>query len=557
MRSGLRRSRSGPHIEMPTVVDAQNDQEVTVAMTDAGSALRRFRAIRRTTTRRQADPFDRFYRVYVTGLIAMFGFYTSLGLVDEATVDRAGIEWVQDRGPLWFSLVAALAIAAGARSGANGGPLTIDDVELHHVLLSPIDRATVLAHPTRRLLGGATGVSAVIGAACGELASRQLPGDQTSWILAGCLTGAAMAVASVGSALVASGSNRRHRVAATVAFLIPVWAVVDLVTGTTTAPTSGFGTLALWPLDQSPLAASALVIAACLTLWGWSRMATVSLERVHHRSQLARQIRFAMAQQDIRSLLLLRRQLGFETPRQRPWATIPFGTRLENRFPVALRDIRSYLRWPARRIARVGALSVVAGLALSATWHGTTALIVVVGSALYVAAIEVVEPLGQELDHPGMVELIPVIPGAVNLAHVASAAAAMTILWLLAGGVAAVAALDWHLALAAGIAAIPASAAAVAAAALSIKRFDSPAVVPNPEVEGPRLLIRLLWPPALTLAGALPILIAREARTEGSSMGPSTLNGSLIVALVAALTIIWIRFRDEITAAATQPQGGR
>lgn len=524
---------------------------------NGSAALARFRELRRVRSRREADNFDRFYRIYVTTLGALIAFYLSLGLVDATTVDAASLRWVQERGPLWISLVAALAIAAGVRSGANGGPLTIDLVELQHVLMSPIERTTVLARPTVRLLLAAVGLGATVGAACGELASRQLPGNQLQWVAVGLLTGTTVGASSVGAAVVASGLVRDRRMVALMALGLPMWAIVDLATGVPTSPTSGFGELAVWPLNRSMSAATALVISLLLVGWGRALMGRASVELLHHRSALVRQIRFAMAQQDIRSLLLLRRQLGFETPRQRPWLVIPPGSRFENRFPVVVRDARSYLRWPVGRLLRVAALSVAAGLALGAVWHGTTALIAVVGVALYAAAIEVIEPLGQELDHPGIVELIPVTPGAVNVGHAVSAVAAMSIVWFVAGAVAAVVSLEWHLAIAVGIAVLPASAAAVAAAALSIKRFHSPMLPPSPEVEGPRLVIRLLWPPALTLAGALPVLVARNATINGTAIGPPTVNASAAVGLVAVVALAWIRLRDDIADAAAAAQGER
>lgn len=509
-------------------------------------ALRQFRARRRSIVRRDTDLFDAFYRVYVTGLIGLFGFYLALGLVDDVTLDAAAVRWVQQSGPGWVSLVAAVSIAVGARSGGNGGPLAVSDGELHHVLLSPLDRATALRDPVRRLLFGVAALGSLLGAGAGELASRQLPGGQANWALAGLLTGATIGLSGVGAALAAGGSGLSRRIIMGISLIPPTWAVADLATGATTSPTAGYGQLAMWPLEANPISFTAPMITLVLVGWGWVRIKGMSIERAHRRSGLVAQIRFAIAQQDIRSLLLLRRQLGFEMPRRNPWVTIRGGGQLETRFPVAVRDARSYARWPTTRLVRVGGLAIVAGLALAAMWDGTTALIAVVGASMYLGAIEVIEPLNQELDHMGILELIPAVPGEVMVAHVVSATAAMTGLWALAGAVATAVTLDGQLGAATAVAAIPASAAAVVAAALSIKRFDSQTFVAPVEVEGPRMLFRLLWPPGLTLAGALPVLVARNASTQGDpALGP-TLNTAVAVVVAAMLGIIWIRRRDEI-----------
>jgi hypothetical protein len=522
------------------------------------AALRRFRAHHRSRKRRDTDPFDAFYRLYVGGLIGLFVFYLALGLVDDVTVDPAGVDWATRTGPLWVSLVAAVAITLGVRSGANGGPLAIDDLELHHVLLSPLDRSEVLRDPARQLLTFALGMGALFGAAAGELASRRLPGSQTEWVLSGLLVGAAITLSGVGAAFLAATSRpgRRRRAIIIGLSMVPTaWAVVDLVRGRPTSPTSGFGDLAVWALDARPTASIGLVVPVVLAVWGWNRKSALSIERAHHRSQLVAQIRFALAQQDIRSLLLLRRQLAFETPRANPWMRIHAGGRVENRFPVMIRDARSYARWPLGRILRVTGLAAIAGLSLAAVWQGTTAMIVVVGVALYLAAIEVIEPLSQELDHPGIMELIPIAPGKVILGHITIAIAAMSAVWAVVGLVAMATALDWRVGAASAIAAIPAATAAVAAGGLSIKRFDSPALTIPAEVEGPRMLFRLLWPPALTLAGALPVLLARNALASGSPLLPAATTTAGVVALIAALAVAWIRYRDEFAIAAAEAQG--
>ncbi len=519
-------------------------------------ALRRFRSAHRSIRRRGAEPFDVFYRIYVTGLFSLFGFYLALGLVDDATLDAAGVVWVRENAPLWIALVAAAAVTIGARSGANGGPLAIDDLELHHVLLSPLDRSVALSDQVGRLVTAALALGALFGAASGELASRQLPGGQGSWVISGLLCGAAITLSATGVALITAGSSMRRGFVIGLSMIPPVWAVFDLVRGTASSPFAAFGELALWALNTNPVAIVAVAIPVALVAVGVTRRGALSIERAHHRSQLISQVRFALAQQDIRSLLLLRRQLAFETPRSIPWMSIRAGSRLEGRFPVVVRDARSYARWPTARLLRVAGLATIAGLSLAAMWQGTTALIGVVGVALYLAAIEVIEPLSQELDHPGILELIPVEPGSVILGHIASAIVVMSVVWLAVAIVATTAVFDWRVGAAAAIAAVPGATAAVAAAGLSIKRLASPSLAAPVEVEGPRMIFRLLWPPALTLAGALPVLAARTALSDGSPLVETTAQAAWLVALISAAAVAWLRFRDNVAGAAAEAQGG-
>ena len=545
-------------VESPDPEDVDRAEDLQAEnVVSPEQALKQLRAAHRAIKRRGADRFDVLYRIYVAGLFALVGFYFALGLVDDATIDVDGIAWAADNAPLWIALVAAIAITVGARSGANGGPLAIDELELHYVLLSPLDRSVALREPVRRLLLATGALGALFGAAGGELASRQLPGSQLSWVMSGLLCGAAITLSGTAVALITVGSGLRRDVVVGLSMIPPAWAILDLVRGTPTSPFAGFGELALWAINSQPIAIIGLVTPVLLVAWGLNRTGAMSVERAHHRSQLVAQIRFALAQQDIRSLLLLRRQLAFETPRRNPWVHIGAGSRLEDRFPVIVRDARSYARWPTTRLVGIGGLSMVAGLSLGAMWQGTTALIIVVGIALYLAAIEVIEPLSQELDHPGILELIPVEPGSVVLEHIVGAIVTMSFVWLSAGVVASIAVLDWRVGAATALSAVPAATAAVAAAGLSIKRLDSPSLAAPVEVEGPRMILRLLWPPALTLAGALPVLVARLALSDGAPVMAATMQAAVIVGVVGWGAVAWLRFRDSFTESVAEAQKGR
>ncbi|MCZ7628767.1 MAG: hypothetical protein M5U19_06770 [Microthrixaceae bacterium] len=60
------------------------------------------------------------------------------------------------------------------------------------------------------------------------------------------------------------------------------------------------------------------------------------------------QLRFAVTQQDLRSVVLLRRQLASEVPRNRRW--FPVAAAVGRRLPVFARDLESVGHWPTIRI---------------------------------------------------------------------------------------------------------------------------------------------------------------------------------------------------------------
>jgi hypothetical protein len=495
-----------------------------------------------------SKPSELLYRLYVSSLAGLFGFYLALGLVDDTPVDIATVELISRDGPRWVGLVAALVVAAGLRSGANGGPLAIDEAELHFVLLSPIDRAAALHRPLRRLVLNASVLGAALGAVSGELASRRLPGSQLEWILSGGITGLSMMLAAVAAAMVSSSTRLRPVLASVVAVAVIAWSTADLAAQMSTSPFVGFGYIAVWPLEHRVYALITLVFPFVGLAYGLTRIGATSIERVHRRSRLVAQVRFALAQQDIRALVLLRRQLASEMPRRTPWFAIRGGGSIEDRFPVPVRDARSYARWPLTRIVRVLGLATIAGLALAGVWEGTTALIGVAGVALYVAAIDVVEPLGQELDHPGIIETLPLSEGPVMVWHLISGTVAMTLLWLVIAAVVTIVVREWTALVAVTIAAVPAAAAATVAAGLSIRRIgsDARAIMVPDELAGTRVLYRLLWPPALALAGALPILSARNAAVRGDPVVAATIGATSLVVLLATVGILWTRYRAEL-----------
>ena len=107
-------------------------------------------------------------------------------------------------------------------------------------------------------------------------------------------------------------------------------------------------------------------------------------------------------------------------------------------FPVWRRGWRGVLRWPITRVARLVVLAVVAGLALRGVWSGTTPLILLAGLAMWVAALDAVEPMAQETDHPGRRDSYPLELGELMVRHLPVSVVVMLLLGALAGGVAAI-----------------------------------------------------------------------------------------------------------------------
>jgi hypothetical protein len=276
----------------------------------------------------------------------------------------------------------------------------------------------------------------------------------------------------------------------------------------------------------------------------------LSLEQLERRSRLIGQLRFAATLQDLRTVVVLRRQLAQERPRNTPWLRPPLPSR---RLPVLTRDARSLLRWPLGRIARLVLLGAVAGIAARAAYDGTTPLLVVAGVALFLAGLDAAEPLGQELDHPTRRDSVPVVPGWLYVRHLPLVA----VVGVLTAAIGAVAAVlvdpgpgAWPVALAC---VVPAGLGAAASGVVNMV-MGAPEVASTawnlapPEAAGMRLVFRTVWPPLLAVGGLVPVLVSRSALTHGRPPAEAAAAGIVPVALAFALVCGWVRLRDDIKA---------
>jgi hypothetical protein len=158
-------------------------------------------------------------------------------------------------------------------------------------------------------------------------------------------------------------------------------------------------------------------------------------------------------------------------------------------------------------------------------------MIVVAGLAVFVAGLDAVEPLAQELDHPDRADSLPVLAGELHLRQLGPSVVAMVAVSLVAGAAALALSRKVDLALPlAGLMAVP---TAVTAA----------------EAAGMRLVLRIAWPPALVVISLLPVLAARSAFDRGRPPVAAAAAAELAVATLAALVVGWVRFHEEVHAA--------
>jgi hypothetical protein len=492
----------------------------------------------------ERDWVDSLYRAYLTGLFIVIGVLVAADFGGDQPLSPHGVDQVMKHGPAILGAAVALAVAIGVRAGGRGGPLALEAPDVQHVLLAPIDRALALRPPAIRQLRFAAFAGGGVGAVLGLTASHRLPHHAIEWIISGAAFGALTAVAAIGAGLLASGRRIGRRMAAVVALVVIVWAAIDVWRGSVTSPIGALAHLAFVPEQITWYGVVGVVLALALGAVGLLSVGGTSLEAALRRASLNAQLRFAVTLQDLRTVVLLRRQLAQERPRRRPWV------RIKGRWtPIAwARDWQGISRWPLVRILRIVVLSVVAGLALRAVWSGTTPLIVVAGLAMYVAALDVVEPLAQEVDHPDIGGSVPIETGLFQVRHLAAPTAAGFILGAIGLGAAvAIGPVERTLSVGA-VVAIPVVLSAVAGATVSTlmrpaATFGSSGLFP-PEAMGAVLVGRTAGPPAIAIIGTTPVIAARVSFHRGGSPISGAVAITIFVMVLVGFVVAWVRYRE-------------
>lgn len=512
------------------------------------AALREIRRARRDRYVEQLDLMEILYRVYVVAIISVLALGVIAGAIDEAAATAGAVAWLRDDGPAVIGVAIAIAVLAGLRTGARGGPLAIEAAEVQYVLLAPIDRSAALRPPALRQLRIAALAGGALGAVIGNFVFRRLPGSPVEWI--GCLAlfGALLPICALGAALLASGRRLSPLVGAAVGLLLLAWSGADIALGTMTSPATMLGELATLPLQGGVtvgLAALGAALALVLVTFALLGIGGILLEAARRRAALAAELRFSVAVQDLRTVVLLRRQLASERPRRRPWLRLPESG---GRRPVWRRGWQSFLRWPPARVARAALLGVASGALAVGAWSAAAPALLLPGLILFVAALDLIEPLAQESDRPTRRQLLPIAPDSLIRRQLAAPSTAIAIVLLIATATAALVG-GGATALGVGLVACLPVALGLACCAAFSATSD-----PYAYLFAPQLGYAVAAAPAIaaSLLVGMPLLFANVADRQDSPAAPAALGGAIWVALIAAAAIPLlgrrIKRRDAVKA---------
>ena len=225
-------------------------------------------------------------------------------------------------GPAVLGLFVAFAFMAGIRGGAQGGPVALEAADVAHVMLAPVDRRRALMRPAMQRLRSAIFAGAMAGAIVGQLAGRRLPGSLIAW------AGGRRAVRRHSRRPSGSAPRCWRTRCACRAGSPPLLGTVTLawqaaaVAWHMPGPATLAGSLGLWGWRQHPVDLVAVAVTVIGVVVGLRAARAAVTGCARPASALVAQLRFAVTMQDLRTVILLRRQLNQEHPRRRPYVRL-------------------------------------------------------------------------------------------------------------------------------------------------------------------------------------------------------------------------------------------
>lgn len=516
------------------------------------SALRELRRTRRRKRLAELEWFEALYRVYLAAFVFGGSFLFVSGLVSDGEFATDTTQRIVTEAPGWLGVIAVVAVAVGARSGSLGGPIALEEADVRHVLAAPIDRRRALLAPTLQRVRSLMFAGALIGAAAGQMIGRRLPGSELTWAMSSAAFGASVALVFVSSALVVHALRVPRLVTTVLGGSLIVWQVWSALPERvdTIGPADAFGGLALWEIHVEWIDLVAPAAGLVLLVVGLLMLGRLSMESLSRRAALVSQMRFAVTLQDLRTVMLLRRQLSHERSRSRPWIRRRRGG---GRSAEWQRAWQGLFRFPGARVVRTIVLAIAVGLAGGVVFDGTAPLVIVGGFVSFVVGLELTEPLAQEIDHGDLTDRRPVDRGDTYVRLLYAPLVASIPFAALSGLALALTSDDaWSVA---GIVCIPSIVAGVAGAAVSVvsgapdplNSVARDATLP-PEIAGTANVIKAIWPIAIAISGQIPLLVAESARESGGGADAAAARGAIFSLLVVGLVVGWIHRRDAIRA---------
>lgn len=495
------------------------------------------------------DIINAIYKAYIVGAALLIAGSFLVGLVQSAPLGSSAQKALVNDGPLYIGLLFALAIFLGLRSGSRGGPLALQGADVRMILLSGVPRSKFLRSKALSQVRSIALPTLLIGGLIGGVAHRALEAGTLPLVVEGALIAFFLSLVLFGSGYLASGLRLNKWLASLVGVIILLVPAYGIWKNSLIFPGAWLGEVFF---NQSKVSNSLLAaaIAVVIFVFGLFFVDRLSLEMLERRARLVGTLRFAATTRDIRTVILLRRQLSGERPRSgRTFlSSLDIGNGMTA--VVAKRAIASIERWPVERYIRFLVLAVVAGVSTRMMWSGSFLPLGVAIVALFVAATDLLEPLSQMADRPEAVSGIGVKVSKVESRLLLVPFIGM-IVFVLLGTLATSAFSGFGVSLHIGlISAIPIAAASTTGAAVAIlkKQGSATASVLMPEVVALTSVIVEIIPFVIVACGFVPLVDSYNLHSYNTGLIDVTAISAASFSLLIPLGAwTWIRRRNEFS----------
>ncbi len=558
---------------------------------DAKATLKQLRRTRQRRRLGELDWYDIAYRVYLFALVGLVVVVWVSDTIDGAIGDAVDTQDLLTRGPAIIGLLVVVAFALGLRSGADGGPISVEVADIRHVLLAPISQQSVMLRPIGQRLRAATFAVGLTGAVLGQLIATEVEGSRAAWAAACGAFGAIVGSTFISTAVLSHTLRVPRWVATLVATAVVAWQAF-VAWGIWNDSTDGLarigpgnlaGRLALWGISQRGIDVIAIVVAVAMAAAALALGGRLRLEPLARRGELVSQLRFAATVQDLRTVVQLRRQLRSEVLRTRQWGQrnapsrpAPQPVTRSRPTPVAepekkattstpaeapvrpspvvvwRRGVRSLRRLPVARLVRITLLAALAGVGGTLAYDSSPLFGLLLLGGLFLLGLECLEPLSQEIDRPDITESFAIERGWIYAHQLVAPAVFLALVSMIGAGVAT--AIDSSVAIGAFAIAIP-MAWAGAMGAVVVTVLDAPTApkattllgtpanaetsfVP-PEFAGFSTVLKAMLPVVISAVGTIPVFVARFS-SDAASVGRSIVGLTLFITVV----VLWVRRRD-------------
>jgi len=506
--------------------------------------------------------------------------------VKQLITDEVDTNDLLTRGPATLGLVVVAACALGLRSGSDGGPISIEVADIRHVLLAPIDRRTVMTQPVLQRLRAVVFALGLGAAILGQLVARELEGSRPAWAASCALFGALVGALFVSSAMIAHVTKMPRWLASALGAALVAWQglAVWAVWNDGERPLGGIGpanlagSLAFWGVRQRWYDLAAVAVVALAAAVAVAVAGKLRLEPLARRGELVSQLRFAATVQDLRTIVILRRQLRAEAMRPRPWgrragsgaptrprpattagAPVPPARHAGDRARPSVvwrRGLRSLRRLPAARLFRVAVLAAIGGVGASLAVSSSPLLALLLLGAAFLVGMESLEPLSQEIDRPDRTEALPVDRGWLYAHHLVASAVLLAGAGFI-GAVAATIAEPSYAAAAFALAVPVAFLGATGPVVTTVMDASAPVAIASttitgsprgqespfslPEFAGAATAFKTIAPVVISASAVVPVLLMRYEASIGT-----VVRAAVGAALFLAAVVIWVRRRDRL-----------